>query len=110
MLIIEADFEHDPPRVALRFYLVNGDKRRVQYMQDLYNLARRKRSETDTDATILNDVYRWISKPTVIKGNLQLLKLRREEYDVVSKRWTGLGDRLIDRKSQAPIGPDSVID
>ena len=106
----EADFHHEPGQVTLRFYQTVNAERRLLRMQQLLNLCLRLRHSTQGDAEWSEDDRRFLAWLTprldrrqVMRDNLQVHKLTREQFDLWLAEWNAVPGRFIERASQRPV-------
>ena len=107
---VEADFHHQPGKVALRFYEFKAERRRLLRLQPLYNLGLRTRHSKNTRQW--NDAdrrfLRWIADRLrgrqALKQNLKLLKLSKAQFEKWQDIWADTPGRFIDRDTQQTLG------
>ena len=107
-LVVEIDFDHSPKCVTLRFYQCYGGENKILRMQELYNITRgiqqNKPSAWDQDdQRFFRQIWQEISKPHLIKTNLQVLKLSEDRFRKLLSSWSEIRDRFIEKKSQKPF-------
>jgi len=103
----EADFQHTPGQVTLRFYLNEDDKRRLLRLQQLLNLGLQARHSSGAEELWSPEDGRFLSwlapqmrKNRAVRQNLQVLKLPRDRFDYWLEYWADHPGRFIERSSQ----------
>ena len=106
-LVVEIDLEHSPRDVALRlFETTEGGKRMILRVQEIYNICRQiRRSGINgwkmEDQKFIKQLWPLINKPHLLKLNLQVIKLPKDQFDRLLNKWTDSPTRFIERKSQS---------
>ena len=112
-LLLESDYDHAPPEVALRFYeLDNGDKRQL-HVQDLYNLSRRLRDGNENGweswtPRVLARIWPAINKPHLISKNPSLLQVSADHFARWKGEWNDFAEAIVDRDTQASYSDSEI--
>jgi superfamily II DNA or RNA helicase len=106
-LEIEADFQHEPGKVGMRFYAKEKDMRQLLTLSALRNAGfqlsqkqRPSRPWTEEDQQFLRWLFPILKKLRFSDLNLKMLKLSEEEFRSWLERWQGSAGRFRDRASQ----------
>jgi len=110
-LEVEADFHHVPDRVTLRFYQNQNNQRQLLRMQQLTNLGMRARQSSaaakdwsEDDRQFLSWVSGQIKRNRqIMRSNLNVLKLKEEQFDYWVETWADTPGRFIERATQEAI-------
>jgi superfamily II DNA or RNA helicase len=109
-LEVEADFHHEPGAVTLRFYQTVNAERRLLRLQQLLNLCLRVRHSevaarewSEDDRCFLAWLAPRLDRRLVMRENLQVHKLARDQFDAWLAEWLTVPGRFIERASQRPV-------
>ncbi len=110
VLHVEADLHHEDGVVALRFYLFRNERREMLRLQQVLNLALRCRQSErapaawdDRDRRFLAWLSGRIRSRPEIRQNLNVLKLRADEFEAWQGEWADSPGRFIERSTQQPL-------
>ena len=112
-LIVEVDFAHSAKEIVLRLYQLSNDQKQLLRVQDLCNLVQRIRLGRENDWCIddvrfLKQLWPIISKPHILRTNLQVVKVSKRKFDLWLHLWQNTSDRFIEKGSQQFYNQDTV--
>lgn len=110
-LEVEADFKHMTGKVGMRFYLLEGDMRKILTLNSLNSLGREYADQRENsirewpkaDGQFLVWLLQFIRKYSVRDWTLKMMVLDDEEFQRWRQKWSDVPGRFLDRATQAPL-------
>lgn len=90
----------------MRFYLVDGDRRQLQRIQNIFNLIYEVRKEegdfSHDDQTMLRMLWPHVNRMHLLQSNLEVLKVSEEVFQRWLEQWEHVPERFIERRTRLP--------
>ena len=107
-LVVEVDLEHSSREVTLRLYEnTHHGKRNLLRVQAIHDICQQiKQNEMDgwrpDDRKFFQHLWPLVNKPHLLRLNLQVVKMSKNQFGHFLNKWTDTPGRFIERNSQNP--------